>query len=71
MAYIRLDGLPDILVYGCEISLLQFEKCIASAINLNISMIKNAINSINEPLSRIIINGESSRIPCFQNMLSQ
>lgn len=28
MAFIRIDDLPDIMVYGCEISQNRFEKCI-------------------------------------------
>lgn len=28
-AFVRLDGLPDIVVYGCEVFLPQFDQCIS------------------------------------------
>lgn len=68
MAFVRLDGLPDILVYGCEVSSVQFELCIKSTLQQNIDLIKDTLNGIK--LSKLIINGSSTKIPLFRKMLA-
>lgn len=71
MAFIRLDGLPDIAVYGCEITLTQFESCIQKYILKNLSMISESIAKNNWKLSQIILTGNSCKIPLFQSSLKK
>jgi molecular chaperone DnaK (HSP70) len=68
MAFVRLDGLPDIIIYGCEVSTTQFEQCIRAALQQNIDLIKEALSGLQ--VGKLIINGSSSRIPLFRSMLS-
>lgn len=68
MAFVRLDGLPDILVYGCEVSSLQFEQCIKSTLQQNIDLIKSSLNGMQ--VEKLIINGSSAKIPLFRSMVA-
>jgi heat shock protein 1/8 len=68
MAFVRLDGLPDILIYGCEVSLVQFEQCIKSTLQQNIDLIKDTLNGLH--VSKLIISGSSTKIPLFRSMVA-
>jgi molecular chaperone DnaK (HSP70) len=69
MAFVRLDGLPDILVYGCEVSALQFENCVKGALQHNIDVIKSALSDFR--VGKIILSGSSSKIPVFRSLMGQ
>lgn len=69
MAFVRLDGLPDIMVYGCEISQAQFEQCVSSAMEQNLALIKSTVADF--ALKKLVITGNSSKIPFYRSLMAQ
>jgi actin-related protein len=70
-AFVRLDGLPNILTYGCEISIREFEKCISKDIEENVELIREGLIGKKSRVSKLVLTGGSCAIPQFRRLLAE
>ena len=69
-AFVRLDELPDIRVFGCEVSQKQFEECIRDDLNKNFEMVRRVLNR-DRKISTIITTGGSCSLLAFGRMMRE
>lgn len=70
-AFIRLDGLPDIIVFGMEVSVQQFEQQIAKQIQSNVALVSRSVQLADRTVAKIIVAGGSSKIPLFKKLIAE